>query len=159
MIKKPTIYLIAIALITSLLCGSASATNTPSSKPSTLKPPCRVDMQLAHESTKLRMVHNVISVKSNVTVICDRPLQNIVVNIDLYKQAIPFPILLEPFTSPVIPYLAANTKLKVSGKPFICRNWKKSTFFSEVSSTAIMDGKKVTAPPRKSFRNIVECGS
>jgi hypothetical protein len=160
--KEKTVQLIVIiSLITgiSLNSSSASAATANPKQSGITKPPCRVDMQLAHESNFFRKIHQTIAVKANVVVICDKALSNIVVKISLYKKAHPFAVFLATRTNEPIPYLAPNTPRKISGPVFVCTNWKKTAFFIVVGSTAILNGKVVTAPVRKSFSKIVECGS
>jgi hypothetical protein len=83
MIKKPTAYLITIALITSLLSGSANATT-----PAVTKPPCRVDMPLAHESTKYAENYRVLAVKVNLKVICDKLITHLALHVDLLQESV-----------------------------------------------------------------------
>ena len=154
MIKKPTTYLIAIALITSLLSGSASAKT-----PTAIKPPCRVDMPLAHESTKYAEKYRVLAVKVNVKVICDKLITHLSLHVDLYKKAFPAPVFLVPFDYNKNVRILPNHEFVVPGPVFICENWKPTAFFSEVSSTAIINGEKMAAPKRRSFSKIIACGN
>lgn len=158
--KEKTRYLIATTiLITAISMNSVFAAASKPTQPGVAKPPCRVDMQLAHESSSLRKIHKTIAVKANVVVICDKALSNIVVKISLYKKAHPFAVFLATSTNKPIPFLAPNTARKISGPAIACTNWKPTAFFIVVGSTAILNGKTVTAPVRKSFSKIVDCGT
>jgi hypothetical protein len=132
------------------------ASSTPPSAP---KPPCRVDMSNTHESSFFAKKFKVLSVKANTSVICDKPISHVIVYINLYKRALLGPTLLKRFTSQELPYLPAGKRIKISGPFVVCTNWKETEFFSTVSSTAVMDGKPVRAPWRRSFAQKIACGT
>ena len=138
--------------------GPMAIASTPNSKPPA-KPACRVDMNNSHISSNLLKKHKTLAVKANVKVICDKPIENLVVHINLYKSGSFGPILLKKFTSRIYSKLAPNKLLKISGPIFVCVNWKSTEFFSTVSSDAIISGEKMRAPWRKSYRFISECGN
>ena len=123
------------------------------------KPPCRVDMTNTHQSTSMAEKFKVLAVKANVVVVCNQPISNLVVFINLYKKSQFGPTLLQRFTSKKILYVDANKSIKISGLIVVCTNWKETEFFSTVSSTAVIAGKPSRAPWRRSFAQKLACGT
>jgi hypothetical protein len=130
-----------------------------STNPAPAKPACRVDMNNSHISSRLLKKLQTVAVKANAKVICDKTIENLIVHINLYKSGTFGPILLKKFTSRTYLNVAANKQIKISGPIFVCLNWKPTEFFSTVSSDAIIEGEKMRAPWRKSYRIRIECGN
>jgi len=145
--------ILSVFLPSAILLGSFTT------QPRVSKPPCRVDMSNTHESSYFAKKFKVLSVKANAFVVCDRPISHVVVYINLYKRATLGPTLLKPFTSKEILYLPAGKRIKISGPFVVCSNWKETEFFSTVSSTAVINGKPVRAPWRRSFAQKIACGT
>lgn len=123
------------------------------------KPSCRVDMTNTHQSTSMAEKFKVLAVKANAVVVCNQPISNLVVFINLYKKSEFGPNLLQRFTSKKISYVPANKSIKISGPIVVCTNWKETEFFSTVSSTALISGKPSRAPWRRSFAQKLACGT
>jgi hypothetical protein len=159
MIKNQQKFIIAMILLATASTNTATssaASSTPKSPP---KPPCRVNISNPHESTKYGRKYFVLAVKANATVICDKPITNLIVYIDLYKRAFLTSQRLAQFKSKEYPAVLGGKEIKVSGPIVLCKNWKKTKFFSMVYSTATVGGQAMQAPWRKSFSQELECGT
>lgn len=159
-LKLRSTQAVLMAAVAFLLTPLSALAATPSSSAKSIpKPPCRVDMPLAHESTSYAEKHRVLAVKVNVIVNCDKLITHLTLHVDLFKKAFPTPIFLEPFDFNENVRILPGHPFKVSGPVFTCENWKPTAFFSEVSSTAVINGEKLTAPKRRSFSKIIACGN
>lgn len=157
--QKIALVVFSLSLISLNLSPQAIAQTQPSTSKISIKPPCRVDMPLAHVSTHYAEANKVLAVKVNVVVICDKPITHLTLHINLYKKAFIFPVLLETQYIDKTVQILPNKPFKVSGPTFVCVNWKRTAFFSEVSSTATIGGELMAAPKRISFSKIIECGN
>ena len=126
---------------------------------SRLKPPCRVNFSNAHISTKYATKYKVLAVKANANVICNKPLMDLVVYIELYKATFFSQQKLATYSSKVYASVPAHRRITVSGPVVACKNWKKTRFFSMVSSTAIIEGKVMRAPLQRSYPQELACGT
>lgn len=116
-------------------------------------------MPLAHPSTKLAEQFKVHAVKVNVKINCDKLITHLTLHVDLFKKAFPFPVLLDSFYYDKNITILPHHEEVIPGPVFVCENWKATAFFSEVSSTAVINGEKLSAPKRRSFSKIVACGN
>jgi hypothetical protein len=124
------------------------------------KSPCRIEVSVAHLSTYLKEFKNTRAVKVNADSICNKPLQNLTIYVEIHKKGWLNDHLVDTFQSSEYSYVAANRKTIYEGAFVICKNLRSTEYYGIAYSRALEDGIWEFAPKAKSIKTLpLRCGT
>lgn len=124
------------------------------------KAPCRVDVYNPHISPYFIKTKETWVLKVNAQSVCDKPMKNLVIVIELYKTGHPFDHLLSPSVSKTYSNVPAGKIIRFEETVIPCKNFKSTQYFAVAYSQAVINGETWGASPVKSqIPAPIACGT
>lgn len=108
---------------------------------STLKPPCRIDIEDAHLAMSGVGNKGVLSVKVKFSTVCEKPQSNVKIFLEIWKEGLwGFNHRVKAFPPVSFDYIPANKIQEVKDLSIPCKDWKPTKYYGVVYGVARIAG-------------------